>query len=204
MAEAQAAAPVRASDPVLAARRGHRSRIPMVTGALAVSGGIMVAAVAGCGGGGSGGSSGSSSYKTPATSSAPAGGAGAGTIKTATLGSLGTVLVDGEGRTVYLFEKDKGDKSSCSGSCAAVWPPVTTSAQPKAAAGADASKLGTTRRSDGTTQVTYGGHPLYDYAPDGTTSGSAKGQGLDQFGAKWFVMSSSGAAVQQQGSGGGY
>lgn len=117
-------------------------------------------------------------------------------VKTANVGRLGQVLVDGKGRTVYLFEKDKAGKSSCSGSCAAVWPPVTTGAKPQPGSGVDASKLGTTRRSDGKTEVTYGGHPLYFYAPDG--SGSAQGQGLNQFGAKWYVLSSSGNAVVQQ------
>ncbi|GAA1878025.1 hypothetical protein GCM10009736_52430 [Actinomadura bangladeshensis] len=158
--------------------------------------GAALAAVAGCGGGGSGGS-GSSGYGggSSPTSAAPTGGTSGQTIKTASVGNLGPILVDGAGRTVYLFEKDKGNQSSCSGSCAAVWPPVTTSVKPQPGSGADASKLSTTKRSDGTTEVSYAGHPLYYYAPDGTSSGSTGGQGLDQFGAKWYVLSPSGSAV---------
>jgi predicted lipoprotein with Yx(FWY)xxD motif len=158
--------------------------------------GTALAAVAGCGGGGSGGS-GSSGYGggSSTTSAAPTGGTSGQTIKTASVGNLGPILVDGAGRTVYLFEKDKGNQSSCSGSCASVWPPVTTSVKPQPGSGADASKLSTTKRSDGTTEVSYAGHPLYYYAPDGTSGGSTGGQGLDQFGAKWYVLSPSGSAV---------
>lgn len=158
--------------------------------------GTVLAAVAGCGGGGSGGS-GSSGYGggSSTTSAAPTGGTSGQTIKTASVGNLGPILVDGAGRTVYLFEKDKGNQSSCSGSCASVWPPVTTSVKPQPGSGADASKLSTTKRSDGTTEVSYAGHPLYYYAPDGTSGGSTGGQGLDQFGAKWYVLSPSGSAV---------
>ncbi|GAA1818088.1 hypothetical protein [Actinomadura chokoriensis] len=158
--------------------------------------GAALAAAAGCGGGGSGGS-GSGGYGggSSTTSAAPTGGTSGQTIKTASVGSLGPILVDGAGRTVYLFEKDKGNQSSCSGSCASVWPPVTTSVKPQPGSGADASKLSTTKRSDGTTEVSYAGHPLYYYAPDGTSSGSTGGQGLDQFGAKWYVLSPSGSAV---------
>ncbi|MEU8305800.1 hypothetical protein AB0C84_19770 [Actinomadura sp. NPDC048955] len=123
-------------------------------------------------------------------------------IKTAGVGSLGQILVDGAGRTVYDFQKDTGGKSSCYGACAAVWPPVPAGAKPQAGSGANASLLGTSKRTDGTTQVTYAGHPLYYYAPDGTASGSAKGEGLNQFGAVWYVMSPSGSAVRK--SGGGY
>lgn len=158
--------------------------------------GTVLTTVAGCGGGGSGGS-GSSGYGggSSTTSAAPTGGTSGQTIKTASVGNLGPILVDGAGRTVYLFEKDKGNQSSCSGSCASVWPPVTTSVKPQPGSGADASKLSTTKRSDGTTEVSYAGHPLYYYAPDGTSGGSTGGQGLDQFGAKWYVLSPSGSAV---------
>jgi predicted lipoprotein with Yx(FWY)xxD motif len=159
--------------------------------------GAALVAVAGCGGGDGSGGSGSSNYGggSSTTSAAPTGGTSAQMIKAANVGNLGPILVDGAGRTVYLFEKDKGNKSSCSGACAAVWPPVTTSVKPKPGSGADAAKLSTTKRSDGTNEVSYAGHPLYYYAPDGTSSGSTGGQGLNQFGAKWFVLSPSGDAV---------
>jgi predicted lipoprotein with Yx(FWY)xxD motif len=106
---------------------------------------------------------------------------------------LGTVLVDGKGRTLYLFEKDKGSASSCYGACASVWPPLT-SGQGVAAGGLTAAKLGATKRTDGTTEVTYAGHPLYTYAGD-AKPGQARGQGLDQFGAEWYVLAPSGHKI---------
>ncbi|MEV4258007.1 hypothetical protein AB0J52_33005 [Spirillospora sp. NPDC049652] len=138
-------------------------------------------------------------------SSAPGSAAAAGgTVAAAKVGSLGQVLVDGKGRTEYLFDKDHGGKSSCTGSCEAVWPPVTSKDKPQAGSGVKASMLGTSSRNGGAKQVTYGGHPLYYYTPDGTTKGSAKGQGLNQFGASWYVVSPDGKKVTgKSGSGGG-
>ena len=109
--------------------------------------------------------------------------------------SLGTVLVNATGLTLYLFEGDKGSSSSCYGGCASVWPPFTTTGKPVAGAGIKASLLGTTKRKSGTTQVTYDGHPLYRYVADGSP-GHTSGQGLDQFGALWFVLSPSGSAIK--------
>jgi len=166
---------------------------------------VTVAALvaAGCGGGSSNKASNTSPAPASSTpSGAATGAAGAQSIKTATVGNLGPILVDGQGRTVYLFEKDKNGMSSCTGSCAAVWPPVATSAKPKAGPGADAAKLGTTKRPEGSMQVTYAGHPLYYYAPDGTTPGNAQGEGLNQFGAPWYVLSASGDKVVPKGGGG--
>lgn len=183
----------RSFGPAARPRRYRRGGLSMIVAGTAA--GVALAAVAGCGGGGSGGSGSPGYGGSPTSSAAPTGAASGQTIKAANVGSVGTVLVDGAGRTVYLFEKDTGNKSSCSGSCAAVWPPVTTSVKPQPGSGADASKLSTTKRSDGTTQASYAGHPLYYYAPDGTSSGSIEGQGLDQFGAKWYVLSPSGSAV---------
>ena len=139
-------------------------------------------ASSGTGGGlyGGGGSSSSSS--------------GALTVKTAS-SSLGTILVDQDGKTLYLFEADHGPTSTCSGGCAAAWPPATTTGSPTAGCGATASKLGMTKRSDGSEQVTYNGHPLYWYAGD-TKAGDTNGQGLDQFGAEWYAVSPAGAAVK--------
>ena len=107
--------------------------------------------------------------------------------------TLGTVLVDGRGRTLYLFEKDKGATSSCYGACASVWPPLT-SAKGVAAGGLPAARLGATKRTDGTTEITYAGHPLYTYAGD-AKPGQAHGQGLDQFGAEWYVLAPSGHKI---------
>jgi len=111
---------------------------------------------------------------------------------------LGKIMVDGRARTLYLFEKDKNGKSSCSGDCAKNWPPLLTKGKPKAGTGARASKLGTTKRSDGTTQVTYGGHPLYTFVADKSKPGSTKGQELDAFGAEWYVVGTNGKKVEDE------
>jgi len=140
--------------------------------------------VAGCGGGGSG---------STQQSKAATGSGGAATVSLRKL-NVGTALVDGQGRTLYLFEADKGPMSTCNGACASLWPPDTTSGKPKAGPGVDAAKLGTTKRSDGTLEVTYDGHPLYRYAPD-TKAGEDTGQGLNQFGAKWYVLAASGIKI---------
>lgn len=111
---------------------------------------------------------------------------------------LGTILVGPNGRTLYLFEKDKGPVSTCYGPCASVWPPFDTVGTPRAGPGVQASLLGTTKRTGGKTEVTYAGHPLYFYAGDGAP-GQTTGQGLSQFGAPWFVLSPSGGAVKGHG-----
>jgi predicted lipoprotein with Yx(FWY)xxD motif len=108
---------------------------------------------------------------------------------------LGTILAAGHGKmTVYLFEADKGGKSHCSGACAAAWPPVIGSAT--AAHGAKASDIGTTMRSDGMTQVTYKGHPLYYFSKDKDDE-DAYGQNKHQFGADWYVLAPSGNKVDE-------
>jgi predicted lipoprotein with Yx(FWY)xxD motif len=100
---------------------------------------------------------------------------------------LGTILVDGAGKTLYLFEKDQPNKSACSGACVAAWPVAQASGTPKAGGGVRASLLGTIHRADGTTQVTYDHHPLYYYAGDGG-AGQQAGQGVNAFGAAWYVV----------------
>jgi predicted lipoprotein with Yx(FWY)xxD motif len=107
---------------------------------------------------------------------------------------LGRILVDGNGRTLYLFERDRANKSNCANGCLSVWPAVTANAKPRARGGAVASQIGTIRRADGSRQVTYAKHPLYYYAGD-TRPGQTKGQGLNQFGAKWYVLSSAGRKI---------
>jgi predicted lipoprotein with Yx(FWY)xxD motif len=110
---------------------------------------------------------------------------------------LGTVLATGpKMRTVYLFEADKGAASACTGTCAHLWPPVTTSGSPKASGSAVAADLSTITRTDGTTQVTYKGHPLYLYAKDMDTSDSY-GQGLKSFGADWYMLKPSGSKLDK-------
>jgi predicted lipoprotein with Yx(FWY)xxD motif len=108
---------------------------------------------------------------------------------------LGKILVDLRGRTLYLFKKDTGGKSRCSGSCAVNWPPLLTTGRPTAGSGINATKLGTTRRSDGKTQVVYNRHPLYRFVGD-TKPGNTKGQGLTAFGARWFVVSPAGGQIR--------
>ena len=107
---------------------------------------------------------------------------------------LGRVLVDARGHTLYLFKKDTRTKSACSGQCAAYWPALTTSGKPLAVAGAKASLLGTIRRADGHLQVTYNHHPLYTFFQD-TKKGQTNGEGLDDFGAKWYAVSPAGATA---------
>lgn len=106
----------------------------------------------------------------------------------------GKILVS-NGMTLYLFEKDTGSESTCSGECATDWPPLTTSGSPHAGEGVDASKLGTTKRDDGSTQVTYAGHPLYFFADD-SAPGDTNGQGLDAYGAEWYVLSPAGTKIE--------
>ena len=106
----------------------------------------------------------------------------------------GTFLVSGSGKAVYLWVKDTGDMSNCSGACAGAWPPVTTTGSATASGGAKASDLGTITRSDGTKQVTYDGHPLYYFSGD-SGPGTAAGQGSDSFGAKWWLVAPTGSDV---------
>jgi predicted lipoprotein with Yx(FWY)xxD motif len=108
--------------------------------------------------------------------------------------SLGMILVNSKGRTLYLFAKDQGGVSSCTGSCATYWPPLVSSAKPTAGSGVKAALLGRTRRSNGAMQVTYNKHPLYTFAFD-KAAGQVTGEGLLKFGAKWYGVSARGAAV---------
>ena len=124
---------------------------------------------------------------------------GSATVKLAG-SSLGQILVDRSGRTLYLFEADPNGKSTCSGACAATWPPVTA-ASPSGGDGLDSVAVGTTTRADGTRQVTYHGHPLYYYAGDGKAPGSTKGENLNTFGGAWYVLDASGNAVKAASSG---
>jgi predicted lipoprotein with Yx(FWY)xxD motif len=151
---------------------------------------VALVAVAGCGG---------SSSTTTSTSTAGATSTGAAAIEVAKNAQLGQILTDGNGDTVYAFAKDTNGKSACSGSCAGVWPPVTTSGSPKAGNGVDASKLGTTKRSDGSTQVTYAGRPLYTYTAD-TSAGDATGNGVNTFGGLWYAVQPNGSNAPSSGS----
>lgn len=107
----------------------------------------------------------------------------------------GKILVNRTGHTLYLFAKDRNGKSACSGACATYWPPLIVSGKPTAGSGVKASLLGATKRSNGSRQVTYDGHPLYTYKLD-TRAGQTNGEGSPAFGAKWWVVSARGLAVK--------
>jgi predicted lipoprotein with Yx(FWY)xxD motif len=175
-----------------------RSRcITFIASAVAVP--LIALSVAACGGGDNGATA---ATKPPTTASGrPA------TVGTASVGSLGKILVDAQGHTLYLFRKDAGTKSACFGACASAWPPLRAAGKPTVGSGANASMIGTTPRSDGKPQVTYNGHPLYLYAAD-QNPGDATGQGLEAFGAAWFTVSPAGNQVSGQatssGGGGGF
>jgi predicted lipoprotein with Yx(FWY)xxD motif len=109
---------------------------------------------------------------------------------------LGRILVNGSGRTLYLFEKDVRGKSACVGACTSLWPPLIASGKPVAIAGARGALLGTTRRADGRLQVTYNHHPLYTFFKD-TKKGSTKGEGVDAFGAEWYAVTPAGAKIEK-------
>jgi predicted lipoprotein with Yx(FWY)xxD motif len=152
--------------------------------------------VAGCGSASSSSSQAATAATAaaPATSSTAAASASGGTAISTTKGSAGTFLVGPNGRAIYLWVADTGDKSSCSSACAQAWPPVTTSGKPTAGAGVAAGDLGTTMRSDGSEEVTYKGHPLYYFVAD-KSAGQTKGQGSNSFGAKWWLVAPSGSAI---------
>jgi predicted lipoprotein with Yx(FWY)xxD motif len=173
---------------------------------LAVVGALVIA---GCGGGGSSSSGSESSGGEGGNELSSAG--GGGTVSGAEVSGLGTVLVDSEGMTLYEFTEDEGMTSVCYGECEAAWPPVVASGKPTAGEGAMSADLGTTKRKDGTEQVTYKGHPLYTFAGD-KAPGEANGNESE---GTWFALDEAGSAVkgtasaesepeESSGGGGGY
>src|SRR4051794_29848273 len=152
---------------------------------------LAVVALAGCGG--------STRHALPTTSDGRP--ATVGVANTA----LGDVLVDRQGRTLYLFARDSGTASACTGACAANWPPLRIRGRPLVASGAKPSDVGTTARPDGLSQLTYNGHPLYTFVND-KKPGDTNGEGINAFGGSWFAVSPAGAKVaprsQPQGGGG--
>ena len=156
-----------------------------------VIGGIVAAAVIAGGGAATGvalaGSTAPAAYGAPAAQAAPAAtGVGTAALKP------GTALVDGAGRAVYLFEADNGATSNCYGQCAQIWAPVPAGGP--TSGGAQAALVGTTTRTDGSTQVTYNGHPLYYFAMD-KAPGDARGQGINRFGGGWYVVDPAGNKI---------
>ncbi len=154
--------------------------VPLLGVAIAAVVALLV--VAGCGG------------STNGYGSAPSKASGGAATLTTARTSLGQFLVDGKGRTVYLFEADKPNMSNCSGACASAWPPLPAGAKPQVKGGVAAAKVTTIKGADGKPQLAYAGHPLYYYAGD-TKAGATGGQGLDQFGAPWYVVTPNGTKI---------
>jgi len=162
---------------------------------------LTALAVAGCGGGSDNATSSSAPPKTASGQAATVG---------VSNSSLGKILDDSKGDTLYLFAKDSGTKSACTGACASAWPPLRASGKPTVGSGATASIVGTTPRSDGKPQVTYNGHPVYTFTGD-QSPGDTSGQGVNAFGARWYAISPAGNQVTSPapsssggGGGGGY
>jgi predicted lipoprotein with Yx(FWY)xxD motif len=162
-----------------------------------------ILALAGCGDGGdddggesSGGAAGYGSAPAMATTEPEAAAAEPkpGTEITVSDSDYGRILFDGSDQAIYLFEKEAGAKSECYGECAEAWPPVLTDGEPLAAGAARQGLLGTTERDDGTTQVTYAGHPLYYYVDD--PKGEVLCQNVEEFGGLWLVVAPDGEAVR--------
>jgi len=174
----------------MAKRMSARARLAAGAGSV-LSAALLVAA---CGTGSSSTGAAGSSSPAGASSAAAASGGSGSTVITTVSSSAGTFLTSGSGHAVYLWTKDGSGMSACSGACAGVWPPVTTTGTVTASGGAKSSDLGTITRSNGTKQVTYDGHPLYFFAGD-SGPGMASGQGNDEFGAKWWLVSPSGSDV---------
>lgn len=150
--------------------------------------------IAGCGeddSSGSGDTAAATEAAAPATTTEKA--AATGTEIKLAGSDFGQILFDGEDQAIYLFDKESGPTSECYGECAVAWPPVLTEGDPQAGAGAKAGLLGTTERDDGTTQVTYNGHPLYYYVDD--PPGEVLCHDVAEFGGLWLVVDAPGNAV---------
>jgi predicted lipoprotein with Yx(FWY)xxD motif len=162
----------------------------------ALAGGLLAAACSSGGSTSSAGPTGGGGYGNYGNGGITTTTAPAGTAAHLALAKtkLGMILTDGQGRTLYLFKKDTKRVSNCSGACATAWPPVTTRGTPVAGTGLTARLAGTITRSDGTMQVTYGGHPLYRFVQD-RAPGDVNGQDLTAFGATWYVVGANGAQI---------
>ena len=162
--------------------------INLLAGAALVG---VIALAAGCGGSGGGATAATGTAKAPPKA----------TIGVANSG-LGMILVDSQGRTLYLFKKDSGTTSACSGECASAWPPLLSEGKPTVGNGGNSSLVGTIKRADGSTQVTYNGHPLYTFVKD-ENPGETNGEGVTEFGASWFVLSPTGNQISKPSSAAG-
>jgi len=158
---------------------------------------LAALAVAGCGGGG----------KSNASSGPPKTASGQAASVGVSNASLGNILVNSRGRTLYLFSRDSGTMSECNGACAVNWPPLRAAGKPTIGSGAKSTLTSTSSRSDGVRQITYNGHPLYLFKGD-SKPGDANGEGLNAFGGNWFALSPAGnqvsAPAASSGGGSGY
>jgi predicted lipoprotein with Yx(FWY)xxD motif len=159
--------------------------------------GATALGLAGCGGSAAKTGAASSSTLRPVSAAT---GASAKPIVTTAKTALGTILVDGHGRTLYRFAQDTAHRSMCSGACAVNWPPFTASSKPSAGGGVHASALSLVKRSDGRRQVRIAGHPLYRFKAD-TRPGQVNGQGIDAFGGTWSTVSASGTSITRSAGG---
>lgn len=172
----------------------------IATAAVCAAAALLTVSVSGCSGSTAHSAAGSSTSDASTSgggyggTTTPSATSAAATVGTKAVGKLGTILVDGKGRTLYLFLADKSTTSTCQGACATAWPPLLTPGSPKTGKGAKANLLNTSKRSGGKKQVTYHGHPLYYYAGD-SKPGQTTGQGLNQFGALWYVVDPAGNKV---------
>ena len=173
-------------------------RTLVASAAGAVMAGLMLAACGSSGGSSAPQTSPPGATASPSASSpaaAPEGGAATVSLKPVK-DIEDPALVGPDGKTVYLFEGDKNGKPTCAGACTQFWPPVTASGMPTAGSGLNKSLLGTVKRADGSTQVTYAGHPLYYYSGD-AGPGTALGQGMSAFGAEWYVLNAKGSKIDE-------
>jgi predicted lipoprotein with Yx(FWY)xxD motif len=157
---------------------------------------VLIAA--GCGSSASGSSYSVGPYGSAAAASASARSATGATKVGVARSRLGRIVVDGKGRTLYAFARDKNGRSACSGTCATYWPPLLTSVKVRAGHGVKASLLGTAKRGDGKLQVTYNRHPLYTFKLD-KKAGQTNGEGLNDFGGVWEVLSPAGKRIASGG-----
>jgi predicted lipoprotein with Yx(FWY)xxD motif len=164
-----------------------RKSTAMLAGAAVLV--VTALALAGCGGG-------SDTDATPTTASGTP--ATIGVVN----GDLGEILVDSQGRTLYMFQKDSGTKSTCFGECAVNWPPLRVSGKPTEGNGANPALVGTTSRPTGEPQVTYDGHPLYLFDGD-KNAGDTSGEGVNAFGGNWYALTPAGDEVTPPANGGG-
>lgn len=189
----------RATSPTAGVVSRHASRRVLAAAAIASS--ALLAAACG-----------SSSITTTPTTTTPAattspsstsssGGSAALTLSSFTDPALASPVLSANGRALYMFSTDTSTHSSCSGSCAAVWPPLVATTTPAVSGAAKSSLLGSVKRAGGSNQVTYNGHPVYEFSGD-SGAGQVNGQGINSFGGHWSAITASGSADTASSAGG--